>query len=135
MQHGDWLVLYLCTAFAFYVMYSPNGILDEVSNAYIIVYTEVQWASLTARLFFFISVLRNAFVIIVLTIAAWLYTRHRRSATGQYPIRILQTVPSGFKHAGAPKTDSAILSAIAPKFPVATIILLLEHIAISKCTL
>jgi solute carrier family 26 (sodium-independent sulfate anion transporter), member 11 len=89
----------------------------------------------TARLLFFVGVLRNAFVLIVLTIAAWLYTRHRRSAKGQYPIKILQTVPSGFKHVGVPSTDSALLSALAPQLPVATIILLLEHIAISKCTL
>ncbi|KAF8232378.1 sulfate permease [Tricholoma matsutake] len=85
-----------------------------------------------ARLFFFITVLRNAFVLVVLTIAAWLYTRHRRSPKGQYPIKILQNVPSGFKHVGVPSTDSALLSALAPQLPVATIILLLEHIAISK---
>jgi len=91
--------------------------------------------SLTARVFFFISVLRNAFVLIILTLAAWLYARHRRSASGKYPIKILQNVPSGFKHVGVPNTDSALLSALAAKFPVATIILLLEHIAISKCTL
>ncbi|KAG6831481.1 hypothetical protein H0H87_005048 [Tephrocybe sp. NHM501043] len=85
-----------------------------------------------ARLFFFISVLRNAFVILVLTIAAWLYTRHRKSASGKYPIKILQTVPAGFKHVGQPKVNPELLSALAPELPVATIILLLEHIAISK---
>jgi len=85
-----------------------------------------------ARLLFFIAVLRNAFVLLVLTLAAWLYTRHRRSAKGQYPIKILQTVPSGFKHVGVPRTDSALLSALASQLPGATIILLLEHIAISK---
>ncbi|TFK42912.1 sulfate permease [Crucibulum laeve] len=84
------------------------------------------------RLFFFISVLRNAFVILVLTIAAWLYTRHRRSASGNYPIKILKTVPAGFKHVMSPVIEPALLSALAPKLPVATIILLLEHIAISK---
>ncbi|KAG5639597.1 hypothetical protein H0H81_010799 [Sphagnurus paluster] len=84
------------------------------------------------RLFFFISVLRNAFVILVLTIAAWLYTRHRKNKAGKYPIKILQTVPAGFKHIGQPSVEPALISALAPELPVATIILLLEHIAISK---
>ncbi|KAG6920007.1 hypothetical protein DXG01_013356 [Tephrocybe rancida] len=79
-----------------------------------------------------IFVLRNAFVILILTIAAWLYTRHRKSASGKYPIKILQTVPAGLKHIGQPSVDHKLLSALAPELPVSTIILLLEHIAISK---
>src|SRR5690606_14676938 len=51
------------------------------------------------RWFFFMSVMRNAFVIIVLTLASFLYSRKRLDPeTGKYPIRILLTVPSGFKH-------------------------------------
>jgi MFS superfamily sulfate permease-like transporter len=134
MPRGACLALWLCTVFVCCVMYLPNGTLDEVSNSYIIVYSRPT-SNATARLLFFVSVLRNAFVLVVLTLAAWLYTRHRRSAKGQYPIKILQTVPSGFKHVGVPSTDPALLSALAPQLPVATIILLLEHIAISKCTL
>ncbi|KIL68649.1 hypothetical protein M378DRAFT_71186 [Amanita muscaria Koide BX008] len=83
------------------------------------------------RIFFFISVMRNGFVIIVLTIAAWLYCRHRGPA-GKYPIKILQNVPSGFKHVGQPYIDRQLLASLAPELPVATIILLLEHIAIGK---
>lgn len=86
-----------------------------------------------ARIFFFFSVLRNAFVILILTIAAWLYTRHRKNAKGNYPIKILQTVPSGLKHVGQPVIDPELVSALASQLPVATIILLLEHIAIAKC--
>jgi solute carrier family 26 (sodium-independent sulfate anion transporter), member 11 len=97
----------------------------------LITYTNV----MTARLFFFISVLRHAFVILVLTIAAWLYTRHRKDAKGKYPIKILGHVPRGFKHMGQPNIDPKLVSALAGKLPVATIILLLEHIAISKCML
>ncbi|KAH9171499.1 sulfate permease [Lactarius sanguifluus] len=85
-----------------------------------------------AKIFFFISAFRSAFVIVVLTFASWLYTRHRRSAKGTYPIKILQNVPRGLKHVGSPNIDSQLLSALAPKLPVATIIMLLEHIAISK---
>ncbi|KAI0078989.1 sulfate permease [Panus rudis PR-1116 ss-1] len=84
------------------------------------------------RIFFFLSVFRNAFVIIVLTIASWLYCRHRRSASGKYPIKILQNVPRGLKHVGPPVIDGDLVSALAGELPVATIILLLEHIAISK---
>ena len=85
------------------------------------------------RLFFFLSTFRNAFVIIVLTIASWLYCRHRKSKSGKYPIKILQNVPRGFKHVGPPVIDGDLVSALAGELPVATIILLLEHIAISKC--
>ncbi|PFH52364.1 hypothetical protein AMATHDRAFT_140261 [Amanita thiersii Skay4041] len=85
-----------------------------------------------ARWFFFMSVFRNAFVILVLTIAAWLYVRHRRSGNGNYPIKILKNVPSGFKHIGRPIIDKRLVSELALELPVATIILLLEHIAISK---
>ena len=85
------------------------------------------------RFFFFMSVFRNAFVIVILTIASWLYCRHRRSASGRYPIRILQNVPRGFQHVGPPVIDRKLISAMAGELPVATIILLLEHIAISKC--
>ncbi|KAI1790789.1 sulfate permease [Ganoderma leucocontextum] len=84
------------------------------------------------RLFFFLSVFRNAFVIVILTIASWLYCRHRQSKSGKYPIKILQTVPRGFQHVGPPVIDKNLVSAIAGELPVATIILLLEHIAISK---
>ncbi|KAH9951374.1 sulfate permease [Amylocystis lapponica] len=84
------------------------------------------------RVFFFISVFRNAFVIIVLTIASWLYCRHRKTSSGKYPIKILQTVPRGFQHVGPPVIDPELVSALAGQLPVATIILVLEHIAISR---
>jgi sodium-independent sulfate anion transporter 11 len=77
--------------------------------------------------------MRNAFVIIVLTIAAWLYCRTKRDSKGNYPIKILKDVPAGLKHVHPPRIDSSFVSAVAPELPVATIILLLEHIAISKC--
>ncbi|KAI0253952.1 sulfate permease [Lactifluus subvellereus] len=85
-----------------------------------------------ARIFFFVSAFRNAFVIVVLTFASWLYTRHRRSKNGSYPIKILQTVPRGLKHVGTPTIDHRLITALAPKLPAAMIILLLEHIAIAK---
>ena len=77
--------------------------------------------------------MKNAFVVIVLTIAAWLYTRHRKSSSGKYPIKILQNVPRGFQHVGPPTINRKLVSALGSHLPVATIILLLEHIAIAKC--
>ena len=87
----------------------------------------------SGRLLFFIGVTRNAFVVIVLTIAAWLYCRDHKTASGKYPIKILQTVPAGFQDVGPPNISSELVAALAPQIPVATIILLLEHIAIAKC--
>lgn len=75
---------------------------------------------------------RNAFVILILTIAAWLYCRDRKTASG-YPIKILQNVPRGFQNVGLVTIDPELVGALASQLPVATIILLLEHIAIAKC--
>lgn len=85
-----------------------------------------------ARTFFFIGTARNAFVILVLTLGAWLYCKPRKDAKGNFPIAILKTVPRGFQHVGRPTIDNGLLKALAPELPVATIIMLLEHIAIAK---
>jgi len=118
--------------FASFAIHAAGAIPDEVSlgrHVGIMFFTLI---TNLARLFFFISVLRNAFVLLVLTIGAWLYTRHRKSKSGKYPIKILQTVPSGFKHIGQPVINQELASALGPELPVATIILFLEHIAIAK---
>ncbi|GAA5890145.1 hypothetical protein JCM5296_002830 [Sporobolomyces johnsonii] len=82
------------------------------------------------RIAFFALTLRTAFVIIMLTVFAWVYLRGRPSS--EYDISILQDVPSGFRHMGQPALPTKLLSLIAPQLPVSTIILLLEHIAIAK---
>ncbi|KAN0141320.1 sulfate transporter [Lactarius tabidus] len=105
-----------------FVLYAIRMTCDHLSRRY----------PRRAKLFFFISAFRSAFVIVVLTLASWLYTRHRKSKKGTYPIKILGPVPRGLKDVGTPTIDSRLLSALAPKIPVATIILLLEHIAIAK---
>ncbi|KAL9935567.1 hypothetical protein V8E36_005915 [Tilletia maclaganii] len=85
------------------------------------------------RTFFFISVLRNAFVIIVLTIASKLWlNKYNVGKKPKYPISILKDVPRGFKHMGQPNLSTGLLSAIAPELPVSVIVLLLEHIAIAQ---
>ncbi|CAK5266002.1 unnamed protein product [Mycena citricolor] len=109
--------------------------LPSLAALYIIQYTCDRLAKRFprhARLFFFLSVMRNAFVILVMTIAAWLYCRDRRSSHGLYPINILLTVPRGFQHIGPPTIDPSLVKALVGQLPVATIVLLLEHIAISK---
>lgn len=86
---------------------------------------------LLKRAFFFITTLRTAFVIIILTIFA--YVQLRGVAPANYDISILKTVPSGFKHLGSPAgITPELLGLLGPNIPVATIILLLEHIAIAK---
>lgn len=69
----------------------------------------------------------------MLTVASWLYTRHRGGTKGKFPIKILGTVPAGLQDVGQPVIDPELVSALASDLPIATIILLLEHIAISKC--
>ncbi|KAE8216729.1 hypothetical protein CF327_g175 [Tilletia walkeri] len=91
-----------------------------------------RWPRLS-RTFFFISVLRNAFVIIVLTIASKLWLNPLNvGKKPKYPISILKDVPRGFQHMGQPKLNTGLLSAIAPELPVSVIVLLLEHIAIAQ---
>ncbi|KAL0572627.1 Sulfate permease 2 [Marasmius crinis-equi] len=85
-----------------------------------------------ARIFFFTSVLRHAFVLVVMTIASWLYTRHRLDSKGKAPIKILGKVPAGLQHVKAPEIDTNLVGALASQLPIATVILFLEHIAISK---
>jgi sodium-independent sulfate anion transporter 11 len=72
-------------------------------------------------------------VLVVLTLASYLYCRHRGNAKGNYPIQILKTVPRGFQHVGQPVIDKELVTALGPDLFVATVILLLEHIAIAKC--
>lgn len=76
------------------------------------------------KMAFFATTLRTAFVIIILTAAAYAYCHNMKTPN----ISILKTVPSGFKHMGQPSLPTGLLSAIAPDLPVSTIILLLEHI-------
>ncbi|GAK65209.1 sulfate permease [Moesziomyces antarcticus] len=85
----------------------------------------------TARTMFFVSVLRNAFVIIVFTVASRIWLGHY-SNPKKYPISILLTVPRGFKHIGQPVLNTRLLSDLAPRLPVSVVVLLLEHIAIAK---
>jgi sodium-independent sulfate anion transporter 11 len=84
------------------------------------------------KTFFFISTLRTAFVILLYILISYLCNRHHR-ANGTKPIfTTLGTVPRGFKHARVPKITTEIISAFASELPSTVIVLLIEHISISK---
>ena len=77
-------------------------------------------------------------MIVILTLSSYLYIHLRNekpNSKGNYSISILKTVPRGFQHFGQPTIDPDLLKALGPDLFVATVILLLEHIAIGKCQL
>ncbi|PWY89202.1 sulfate permease [Aspergillus heteromorphus CBS 117.55] len=82
-----------------------------------------------AKLFFFLSTLRTVFVILFYTMISAAVNLHRRDDPA---FKLLGTVPRGFKHAGVPKINTTIIKAFASELPAAVIILVIEHIAISK---
>ncbi len=81
------------------------------------------------RWFFFAIVLRQGLVIIFITIISWVVCR---SNPNNPPISILKTVPKGFQNVGTLKINTSLASALASEIPISTVVLLLEHIAISK---
>ncbi|KAF2751490.1 sulfate permease 2 [Sporormia fimetaria CBS 119925] len=83
------------------------------------------------KMWFFISTLRMAFVILLYILISWLANRNVKDAK-KAKFKILGRVPRGFQHVGAPNMDTELLSAIAPDLPLTIIVLILEHIAISK---
>ena len=82
-----------------------------------------------AKIFFFIATLRTAFVILLYTMVSWLVNRHHRD---DHVFKLLGKVPRGFKHAAVPTIDTDIISWFASELPASVIVLLIEHIAISK---
>ncbi|KAK3390297.1 sulfate transporter family-domain-containing protein [Podospora didyma] len=83
------------------------------------------------KLWFFLSTLRMAFIVILFILVSWLANRGVTDIK-KAKFAILGTVPSGFQHVGAPRFDSEILGAIAGDIPTTVLVLLIEHIAISK---
>lgn len=82
-----------------------------------------------AKLFFFLSTLRTAFVVLFYTMISAAVNLHRREHSA---FMLLGVVPRGFKAAGVPKVDVPIIKAFVRELPAAVIVLLIEHIAISK---
>ncbi|TVY80338.1 Sulfate permease [Lachnellula suecica] len=77
---------------------------------------------------FFVSTLRTVFVILLYTLISWLVNRgHKKSR-----FKILGTVPRGFQAAAVPTVNKEIIEIFASDLPATVIVLLIEHIAISK---
>ncbi|KAI0555201.1 sulfate transporter family-domain-containing protein [Xylaria curta] len=81
------------------------------------------------KLFFFLNTLRSVFVILLYTLVSWLVNMNRRNKPA---FTILGTVPRGFTHAAVPTINTEIISSFASEIPATVIVLLIEHIAISK---
>ncbi|KAF2754336.1 sulfate permease [Pseudovirgaria hyperparasitica] len=90
-----------------------------------------------AKTFFFLSTLRTAFVILLYTgISAGANHGLPGVHVGVKPknpkFRILGVVPRGFTHAQVPTVDTAVIKSFLSDLPVLVIVLLIEHISISK---
>ena len=82
-----------------------------------------------SKLFFFISTLRTVFVILLYTMISWLVNMNRRDDP---KFAILGEVPRGFQHAKVPKITTNIVNTFVGQLPAVVIVLLIEHISISK---
>ncbi|KAI1274513.1 sulfate permease [Xylaria sp. FL0933] len=83
------------------------------------------------KTWFFVGTLRLAFVILLYTLIGWLANRNITDSK-KAKFAILGTVPSGFRVHGAPKITTGLISAFASDLPATIIVLIIEHIAISK---
>jgi sodium-independent sulfate anion transporter 11 len=81
------------------------------------------------KVFFYITTLRTIFVILLYTLIGWLAERHHKKKP---TFKILGTVPRGFQNIAVPTLNKPLIKDYASKLPVTVIVLLIEHIAISK---
>ena len=82
-----------------------------------------------AKLFFFASTLRTVFVILFYTMISAATNLHRKDNPA---FQVIGHVPRGFQHAAVPVLDARIIKAFANQLPASVIVLLIEHVAISK---
>ncbi|KAM0296275.1 hypothetical protein ACHAPM_010267 [Fusarium culmorum] len=81
------------------------------------------------RFLFFTNTMRTVFVIVMYTTISWALNKHRRDN----PLfNILGSVPKGFQNIGVPKISPDLISGFSPYLSATVIVLLVEHIAISK---
>lgn len=81
------------------------------------------------HLVFFLSTMRTVLVIVVFTFTSWLVNMKRDKNS---PFSILGPVPSGLPNMTVPKFDSSIAFELGGYLPAAVLVMLVEHIAISK---
>ena len=82
-----------------------------------------------AKLFFFLTALRTVFIILLFTMISAIVNTHRRDDPA---FAIVGHVSRGFQHAGVPLLKKDVIKAYVYNLPACVIVLLLEHIAISK---
>jgi sodium-independent sulfate anion transporter 11 len=82
-----------------------------------------------ARLFFFLNTLRTVFIILLYVFISYLVNRHHRKKP---LISVLGSVPRGFQHARVPNVTIPIIKSFVSELPSTVIVLLIEHISISK---
>ena len=82
-----------------------------------------------AKAFFFASTLRTVFVILFYTMISAAVNVDRQDNP---KFTLLGHVPRGFQAAGVPQMRTKVIAAYANQLPAAVIVLLIEHIAISK---
>ncbi|KAG5927657.1 hypothetical protein E4U42_001979 [Claviceps africana] len=81
------------------------------------------------RIIFFMNTMRTVFVILLYTMISWLVNMHRR----QDPLfRVLGAVPKGFRDVIAPQLPGRVVAHFPSHLPATVIVMLVEHIAISK---
>ena len=88
-----------------------------------------RWAS-HQRVFFFLSTLRVVFVILLYTLISFLV--NRGLPEDQVKFKIVLDVPRGFQNAAVPVLNRRIAENLVGYLPATVIVLLIEHIAISK---
>ncbi|KAF4335184.1 family sulfate permease [Fusarium beomiforme] len=82
-----------------------------------------------SRLFFFLSTLRTALVILLYTVISFLVNHNRLNK----PLfHLVGHVPSGFQHAGIPVINQKVIGTFVSELPASVVVLLIEHIAIAK---
>lgn len=85
------------------------------------------------KTFFFCNTLRTVFVILLYTLISFLVNRNAANPNSKNAkFAIVGQVPRGFQHAGVPRIDNHIIGLFASKLPASVIVLLIEHISISK---
>lgn len=82
-----------------------------------------------AKLFFFLAALRTVFIILLFTMISAIVNTHRRDDPA---FAIVGHVSRGFQHAGVPVLEKNVIKVYVYNLPACVIVLLLEHIAISK---
>ncbi|KAL9030229.1 MAG: hypothetical protein Q9196_001623 [Gyalolechia fulgens] len=84
-----------------------------------------------SKMFFFLSTLRTAFIILLYTMISWLVNRHHREKSERL-FQILGTIPRGFQNAAVPTVTKSVIDLFTDELPASVIVLLIEHIAIAK---